>query len=260
MRVGVRSVGLVAPGLLGWAESGDCLRGARPYRRQELPKLPPRMLPANERRRTTATIHLALQAADEAASGSGVGPEELAAVFASADGDLEITDRICSTLTLPGRPVSPTQFHNSVHNAPAGYWAIGSGSMQTSSSLSAGEASFTAGLLEAATLAHAEDRPVLLVAYDAPTPPRLARFRPNDTPFAAACVLAPGDGALGNWEIAVARGRPISTLDDTGLEAVRQANGAAHSLPLLALTAAGAEGTAVLPYLADSQLEVAFRP
>ena len=31
---------------------------------------------------------------------------------------------VCTALTEPDYPVSPTRFSNSVHNAPAGYWSI----------------------------------------------------------------------------------------------------------------------------------------
>ena len=45
--------------------------------------------------------------------------------------------------------VSPTRFHNSVHNAAAGYWTIGAGAMQPATAISAFDASFAQGLLEA---------------------------------------------------------------------------------------------------------------
>ena len=62
--------------------------------------------------------------------------------------------------------MSPTKFHNSVHNAAAGYWTIGTGCMAPSNSLSGYECSFAAGLLEAAAQCAADRRPVLLVGFD----------------------------------------------------------------------------------------------
>lgn len=62
----VESVGLLAPGLAGWAASRAVLTGERPYQPEPLPALSAALLPANERRRVTATIKLALQAAQEA--------------------------------------------------------------------------------------------------------------------------------------------------------------------------------------------------
>ncbi|MET0042628.1 MAG: beta-ketoacyl synthase chain length factor, partial [Candidatus Thiodiazotropha sp. 6PLUC3] len=80
------------------------------------------------------TIKIALQAAEEALRDYS-DSEGVLSVFSSSEGDLDIIDQICLALSQEDRPVSPTQFHNSVHNAPAGYWSIGSGSHQGSTSL-----------------------------------------------------------------------------------------------------------------------------
>src|SRR3546814_15302457 len=77
-------------------------------------------------------------------------------------------DYMCATLTSEPRTISPTKFHNSVHNAAAGYWTIGSGCMHASTALSAFDATFDQGLVEAlAQLADGAEA-VLLAAYDGP--------------------------------------------------------------------------------------------
>src|SRR3546814_8342283 len=77
-------------------------------------------------------------------------------------------DYMCATLTGEPRSISPTKFHNSVHNAAAGYWTIGSGCMHASTAVSAFDASFAQGLVEAlAQLAEGAEA-VLLAAYDGP--------------------------------------------------------------------------------------------
>ena len=131
MRIRLRGLGVMAPGLPGWKAAAPILREGAGYRPEPLSKLVPQMLPANERRRTTATIKLALEAGAEAMGDDGAAP---AAVFASSDGDLDIVHLLCSALALPERAVSPTHFHNSVHNAPAGYWSIASGNTLPSTS------------------------------------------------------------------------------------------------------------------------------
>ena len=83
---------------------------------------------------------------------------EIATVFASCGGDGPITHQICEVLAGPDRAVSPTAFHNSVHNAPAGYWSIATRSRAPSTSLCGHDGSFAAGLLEAATQVLAEGR------------------------------------------------------------------------------------------------------
>ena len=79
-------------------------------------------------------------------------------------GDLAITDYMCETLATDPTAVSPTKFHNSVHNAAAGYWTIAAGAMEPATAISA---DFAMGLLEAlAQLATGADA-VLLVGYGA---------------------------------------------------------------------------------------------
>src|SRR3546814_10360262 len=74
---------------------------------------------------------------------------DLATVFAGSDADMAILQRISAALATPERIVSPTDFHNSVHNAAAGYWGIGTGSRAPSTTLAGYDASFALGLLEA---------------------------------------------------------------------------------------------------------------
>ena len=66
----------------------------------------------------------------------------------SSDGDGEIVHRLCTALASPAAEVSPTDFHNSVHNAATGYWSIGAHSSAPSTALCAYDGSFAAGLLE----------------------------------------------------------------------------------------------------------------
>ena len=126
----VEAVGLMAPGLAGWTASQAVLAGQRPYVTEPMPAAIATLLPANERRRVTATIKLALQVAQEAMAQAALphdpspaserGESAVRTVFASSGGDSEVLDKICMALTQPDRPVSPTHFHQSVHNTPAG--------------------------------------------------------------------------------------------------------------------------------------------
>ena len=253
----VESVGLVAPGLTGWAASREVLAGWRPYRPEPLPALSAALLPANERRRVTATIKLALQAAQEAMTQApafnpdrapGARGEAVRTVFASSGGDSEVLDKICTALTQPDRPVSPVHFHQSVHNTPSGYWSIATGCTEPSSSLSAYDGSFGGGLLEAAALAWAEAARVLLVAYDLPLPFPLSGRRAIVAPFAVALLLNPASTRRG---LATLRLTPVADqaadrLEDAALETLRAANPAARALPLLCAIARQATGSVVL--------------
>ncbi|MDX1335493.1 MAG: beta-ketoacyl synthase chain length factor, partial [Gammaproteobacteria bacterium] len=185
MKLGIAAIGMVGPGITGWETGREILSQDNSFDIQaELPPLKPELLPANERRRTTPLIKLALQAAQDALGQWEGDSTELGTVFASASGDVDIVDKIITSLLMPGSPVSPTHFHNSVHNAPAGYWSIATHSHAPSTSISAYDATFAAGLVEAATSVVIEQRPVMLVAYDMLLPPRMHPFRPLKAPFA----------------------------------------------------------------------------
>jgi hypothetical protein len=66
---------------------------------------------------------------------SGRNAADVPCVFASAHGDLSINDYMCGTLASDPTVLSPTKFHNSVHNAAVGYWTIGVGCMAASNSV-----------------------------------------------------------------------------------------------------------------------------
>ena len=256
MQLYVAGIGLVMPGLESWEKAKQVLIDPAGYDSSAtLAPMAKNLLPANERRRTTRLIQMALHCGQEAVQDW---QGELASVFASSCGDLDIVDKIMQALTLPARPVSPTQFHNSVHNAPAGYWSILSGSNAPSTSLSAWDASFSAGLLEAATQVVTEHQHVLLVAYDMPPPQRLAQKRPLAAPFAAAMLLMREARGI-ELEITPTDTGDESLLADGSLESLRLGNPAARSLPLMQLLASGQAGDVSLPYMNKQLLKVQVR-
>lgn len=253
MQVYVAGIGLVMPGVADWQQAKQVLGDPTGYDvSAALTPMAKNLLPANERRRTTHLIQMALHCGEEAVQNW---QGDLASVFASSCGDQEIVDKIMQVLTRPARPVSPTQFHNSVHNAPAGYWSILSGSNAPSTSIGAWDASFSAGLLEAATQVVTEHQQVLLVAYDYPPPARLLNNRQITAPFAVALLLMQ-DASGPALDIALERSRGETILVDSSLESLRLANPAARSLPLMQLLAAGQGGEVNLPYMNDQLLNI----
>jgi Beta-ketoacyl synthase, N-terminal domain len=208
----------------------------------------PSLLPPAERRRCAPSVAWALAVAQEAVAQSGLDAGAFAVVFASSDGDGEIVHRLCAALATPAAAVSPTDFHNSVHNAATGYWSIGAHSTAPSTALCAYDGSFAAGLLEAACLAATEARAVLLVAVDLPYPPPLAAHRPVRHGFAAAFAFQE-DSQL---EVSVADGK--ATPLPAEFESF-EGNAAAACLPLLAALARPGDALVRLP-LAGGVLQV----
>lgn len=241
------AVGVVGPGLTGWAGTRAVLRGDAPFSPAPTAAPPvPAGLPPTERRRATRVVRLALAAADQAL------PERadpaMAAVFASGEGDMDTFDQICRGLATEPAWMSPHRFHNSVHNAPAGYWSIGAGCRGNGTSLAAGDDSFAAGLVEALTcLQDGDTSRCLLVVYDQEAPPVFRPVRPVVDPFAVALLL--DTGAAGpRLTAASAAGATPDGADDPALERLRVSNPAARALPLLALLAREAPGRVVLPW------------
>jgi Beta-ketoacyl synthase, N-terminal domain len=237
----IEGIGLRGPGLAGWSSSIDVLAGRTPYVDQPTVLTAPAALPPAERRRVGKGVKIALEVGFEAAAHAGRDAALLSSVFTSSSGDGDNCDAICRELTSD-RLISPTRFHNSVHNAPSGYWGIASGSMEPSTSLCAYDDSFAAGLLDAMTQLIAGADAVLLVAYDAPYPEPLHSARPTPDSFGVALVLAreAGPRAIARIEIEAlpsSSRRAASAMADAALEACRNAIPSARALPLLAAIA-----------------------
>lgn len=248
----VRGVGLLGPGLDGWVTGAPILAGSAPYVFRP-PVLPtPTALPPAERRRTGTVVKLALAIGFEAASRAEVNPAELPTVFASSGGDGHNCHEICLTLASSDRHISPTRFHNSVHNAASGYWSIAAGATPASSVLSAFDASFGAGLLEALTQVTVDHTSVLLIAYDVGYPEPLHAKRPIPDAFGIAMVLEPMDAATASSRAVITASLtedPVDRMHNARLEAMRVAIPSARSLPLLSKLAQQEPGRVIIDYL-----------
>jgi hypothetical protein len=233
--VHIDGIGIWAPGIPDWAalirvlESGESVQSdanARPS---------PSALPPTERRRAPEPVLIACEAAGQACAMAGRDPSTLACVFASTHGDLAITDAMCATLAADPRELSPTRFHNSVHNAPAGYWTVAAHCHAAATAISASEGSFAAGLLEAAIEVHADNESVLLSAYDIAARGPLAEVAPSTLPFAVAFVLSPtrGPRSLARLSLQTVQRSSASNDASTSLAPLMGNPMAAQSMPLL---------------------------
>ena len=233
LQLHVEGIGLWSPRLGDFAALRALLAGDSP----SAPAAPAAaLLPANERRRAPESVRLAVEVAGQALAMSGRDPTTLACVFASAHGDQAITDAICSTLARAPAELSPTRFHHSVHNAPAGYWTIATGCRAPSSAVCAGARTFGAALLEAAIQALAERRPVLLACYDIAGHGPLLEMTACTHAFGCALLLAPEAGAttLATLRLQTSTNHAASTPLPATLVAEAQGNPAGVALELLA--------------------------
>lgn len=259
LTVSLEGIGLLGPGMDGWPAGLAILAGRAGYQPGATVLPPPAALPPAERRRAGKAVKLALAIGQEAAAGLDL--PTLATVFSSSGGDGYNCHEICATLASGDRRISPTRFHNSVHNAPAGYWGIATGAMAPSMVLCGFDASFGAGLLEAVTAVVVDGIRILLIAYDTDYPEPLRRVRPIFDAFGVALVLAPAGSFLALAEITVALSAEASDrLADADVEALRLAIPAARSLPLLQAIALGKPRRVVIDYLDPLSLAVEVEP
>jgi hypothetical protein len=255
----IEGIGLLGPGLDGWTSSTALLEGRSPYISQPTVLPTPDGLPPAERRRLGRVVKLALGVGLQATSKAGADPSTLPAVFASSGGDGQNCHEI-----------SPTRFHNSVHNAAAGYWSIATGSRAASNAVCAFDASFAAGLLEAVTQVVVDQTRVLLVAYDAQYPPPLFVKRPIPEAFGVAFVLAPvgapavaaqlpSTATLGRLTLSFSDS-PADRMGEAALESLRASIPAARSLPLLYQLAVRKPAVVNIDYLDGRCLAVEIDP
>ena len=245
----IESVALWAPSLPGWEIARAAFRGEGapvdpPARRPS-----PELLPAAERRRAPDTVALALEVASAAVAHCGLRADELLSVFTSAHGDLAIHDNLCSTLVSEPTRVSPTKFHNSVHNAASGYWGIATGCMRASTAVSAFECSFAAGLLEALTQCSADAQPVLLVGYAIAACGAQASTNDSRGLLAAALVIAPNRSrrslAALDWSLASGATARIPLRSEAALPLAT--NAMADAVPLFEAFARGDRAALSMP-------------
>ena len=215
MRVSVEAVGVLAPGLPDWETAREVMATRRAFIPAALEVPAPVCLSSAERRRSSPTVRLAIAVAEQAMRQTSLSSQDMAMVFSSYEAAGVITHQLCEVLAGT-REVSPTQFHNSVHNAPSGYYSIAMNAQRAASSICRGEWSFAAGLLSAAAQAVADQLPVLYVCYDSPLPSPMCEVMPVVEATAIALVLTPNTGpaSLATWELAIAPKRGVTIWQD----------------------------------------------
>jgi hypothetical protein len=199
LRAYLRGVGLWTPAYESferWCAAGmpDELSGAPEPAGAALPTaalLHPRL-----RRRTSVFTRATVTALEAAAARGGAALDDVRLVLVSSFGEIETTVELLAQLAEPQGPVSPTKFHNSVHNTATGYMSIASGNHRESTALAGGPHNLEIALLELlAGLSIDGGDAVLLVAEELlPSP----FARPDADPtFAMALHFGVEPGGLG---------------------------------------------------------------
>jgi hypothetical protein len=265
----LHSVGVLAPGVSSLAELLALHAGTRPVISDALGLPSPAVLPANERRRASQVVRLVLACAAQALANGRYVADELRCVFASDEGTGEVCQQMLEALVTSGQ-LSPLLFHNSVHNAPSGYFSIAYQNHLPAVSVSMGSESFAAGLLCAVSEACTSAQPVLFLVYDAPLPEPMRALLPIEQATACAWIIEPAPESIGHHTAVrspaqFSLGRFELSLEGAGesreptpswLPAAWAANSSARAFEVLALLADG-RGSCEFPFGAQ-RLRVAL--
>ena len=164
--------------LADWAQGGELPTSF------ELPK--PSFYPKAQLRRLSPFSKVVLHCLDlpEALN------ESLPLIFASRHGDLAQTVELIKGVAT-GEDLSPTQFTLSVHNATTGLFGIATKNTAETTTISAGEKTFSAGLLEAAMQAQLENTQVIYTYCDFPVPREYEAFEKLQPAHGITLVLSP---------------------------------------------------------------------
>lgn len=249
LQLGVTGIGAFLPGAPDWTRLRAALCDGQPPDARAPATPAAILLPAAERRRAPAGVRLAAEVAQQACAMANCNPAELPCVFSSTHGEVGITDYVCTTLATAPTELSPTKFHNSVLNAPAGYWTIATGCTAASSAVSAWHRTLGAGLLEAAALACSEATPVLFAHGDVAASGPLVEIMHTHILCGMALVLIPHPtGRQLQLALEPAATDPLPPAAPPALRAAAADNPAtAQALALLGILAAPQPGRLRLP-------------
>ena len=253
----IEGIGFIAPGLPDWPSARAVLRGEQAYTAAPSVLPAPAILPPAERRRASRVVKLTLAIGLEAAAQAEAEVGTLATVFTASGADGHNCHALCEQLATDDRQISPTRFHNSVHNAAAGYWGIATKAMAPCQVICGFDASFGAGLLDALGQVVVDRQPTLLIAYDSEYPEPLHAKRDTPDCGGVALLLTPQRTARSLAGLSVSPSTDSAgRLAEPALEQLRTAIPALRSLPLLQLLARGESGRVCLDYLPPMQLNV----
>lgn len=220
----------LASGIENWAHLARLTNAEQAYDqtiqvKPTLSKIPPR-----EARRLNSIAKFAIASAEQAVADTDVKLEDLANIFSSGCGDMDIFNHLCLGLASEDKVISPTKFSHSLLNAVAGVWNISTGNTARSLSITAGQYSIGAGLIETVMQCNQEQQPVLLVGYDIATPDPISSVFPVSANFAFALLLSSNST---NAKLSLEFNFTTANIDYSDLQEYFQNNYAAAALPLL---------------------------
>jgi hypothetical protein len=179
----VRGTGLWTPGYdrpLAWCQQ-------KPTPAVEKPEAA--LLEGPLRRRATPLTRMAVEVFQQATRQADRDPASIPTVWATAHGEHTAAIKLLEMMQRGEGRLSPTHFHNSVHNTAGGYASIATGNVAPSTTLTGGSELVASALLEAWCLLESSGRDVALVLADEALQSPFERTDAR-TPLAIALLLS----------------------------------------------------------------------
>ncbi len=132
-------------------------------------------LPSRVKRRMSRLTQMVIHTTYQAREVAGLLDTDLPLILGTANGEIEAMGSILQTMFSDPPYISPSLFHNSVHNTAAGYWSILGKKHQGSTTITAGDLTGEYSLLDAISRLDTRTKLIQLTAGDeAITIPRWA--------------------------------------------------------------------------------------
>jgi len=190
IRAYVRGLGFWSP---GFASPADWCRGELDPS-IEVPDVA--LLSGPLRRRSTRLTRMAIEVFHQATTGAGCDASAVRSVWATSNGEHETAIRILGMMRRGEGKLSPTHFHNSVHNTASGYASIAAGNCAPSTTLTGGRELVASAFLEAMCHLGTSHDDVVIVFADEPLLPPFDRDD-GVAPLALAfCLSSRPEGAI----------------------------------------------------------------
>ena len=227
-RCRIAGIGAFGPLFRNWPELSHLLTGGAVSEQARNAQPPAEIISANERRRAPLIVRLAVETSWQACQQANVAADSISSVFVSGLGDTSLGDYCCRELARDAPQLSPTKFHNSVHNAPAGYWTISTGCTRSASTLAGFRESVGVALLESLMHCVVEHEPVLVTVVDIPVALAQREMLRNDEPFSLAMVLQPDEPGTSGQVLAAT---VVQATPDSGSDSRPASEPGSNSLP-----------------------------
>lgn len=127
-----------------------------------------KMLEGPLKRRASELTRISVEVFDQATRRAGIDPSAIPTIWATAHGEHGTAIKLLKMMIRGDGKVSPTHFHNSVHNTASAYASISGGNASASTTLTGGPELVASALLEAFCHVDAGTRELAVVLADEP--------------------------------------------------------------------------------------------